>query len=174
MNTLGRTRIPDTVPRPVLVVARTHLVYSYRHPGAVRGVIVLSGRRRAGRRPRRPVLGGLVLAALTVAATSIVRSSSPADAWIPVAIGVGLVVVGAGLVLAGWSRAARRVAGPGSFIVVGPDHRLDLEAIDRVTATWSDRERLETLERAGRDPRWARWTAEGMRERGEDGHVRPS
>ncbi|SDB81525.1 hypothetical protein GA0111570_103297 [Raineyella antarctica] len=174
-----RMRIPDTVPRPILVVARTRPGSGYRRAGSVRGVVVLADSRpgpRLSRRPQsrsrtdpgRPVLGFLLLAILTLAATRIVRSSTPSNAWIPLAIGGGLAVVGAGILLARWASAARLVRSPGSFIVVGRDHRLDLETIDRVTASWSDRERFDTLQRAGQDPRWGRWTAAGMRERHED------
>ncbi|QGF23028.1 hypothetical protein [Raineyella fluvialis] len=111
---IGSTRIPDTVPRPILVVARTRLPFGRRRAGAVRGVVTL-----AHSRP-----------------------------W--------------------YLTAVQLVSAPGSFPVVGRDHRRDLKTIDRVTATWPDRERLDTLQRAGRDPRWARWTADGMRERHED------
>ncbi|WOP19310.1 hypothetical protein [Raineyella sp. LH-20] len=117
MKAFGPTRVPDTVPRPVLVVARTRLRSGYRRAGSVRGVVMLA-------------------------------DSAP------------------GLLLP-WRRR-RLVARPGSFPVVGRSHRLDLGTIDRVTASWSDRERFDTLQRAGRDPRWARWTADGMRERHED------
>lgn len=176
MTTLRPRRIPDTVPRPLLVIARTGLRSGYRRPGSVRGVVVLADSPPGPRLPwkgrrqsrGRPVLGFLILAVLTLAATRIVDSSDPSAAWIPLAIGAGLALVGAGILLARRAAAARRVRGPGSFTIVGRDHRLDLETIDRVTASWSDRERLDTLQRAGRDPRWARWTAAGMRERGED------
>lgn len=108
------TRVPDTVPRPILVLARTHPRSGHHRAGSVRGIVTL-----ADSRP-------------------------------------------------GWVTAARLVAAPGSFPVVGRDHRRDLAIIDRVTASWPDRERLDALQRAGRDPRWARWTADGMRERHED------
>lgn len=176
----GRTRIPDTVPRPILVVARTGPRAGYRRAGSVRGVVVLANfppgprlpwpsQRRARRNPGRLLaLDLLVLAILTLAATGIVRSAAPSSAWIPLAIGVGLALVGAGILLARWASAARLVRSPGSFTVVGRDHRLDLETIDRVSTSWSDRQRFDTLQRAGQDPRWGRWTAAGMRERHED------
>lgn len=179
MKVFGRMRIPDTVPRPILVVARTGPRSGYRRPGSVRGVVVLAdsapgprlpwkGHRQAGRTPGRLVPSILILAVLTLAAAGIVRSFAPSDAWIPLAVGVGVALVGAAILLASWATAARLVSGPGSFTVVGHDHRRDLETIDRVTAPWSDRERFDTLQRAGTDPRWGRWTAAGMRERHED------
>ena len=172
-------RIPDTVPRPILVVARTRPRSGYRRPGSVRGVVVLAdsppgprlpwtGHRRTGRNPGPFVLGILILAVLILAAAGIVRSFAPSDAWIALAVGVGVALVGAAILLASWVTAARLVSSPGSFTVVGHDHRRDLETIDRVTASWSDRVRFDTLQRAGQDPRWGRWTAAGMRERHED------
>ncbi len=153
----------------MLVVARTRPGSGY-HAGAVRGVVVLADSRPGPRLPGRggQVLAFVVLAALTLVATGIVRSLAPADAWIPLAIGLGPTLVGAGLLLASRAAAARLVGGPGSFPIVGRDHRLDLETIDRVSASWPDRERFDTLQRAGTDPRWGRWTAAGMRERHED------
>lgn len=65
-------------------------------------------------------------------------------------------------------RVARLVGGDGSFPIVGRDHRADLATIDRATASWPAGRRFDTLRRAGHDPRWARWTADGMRERHED------
>lgn len=179
MKAFGPTRIPNTVPRPVLMVARTRPGTGYRRVASVRGVVLLAGspsgqrRTRRGqrathRRPGRTVLGFLLVGILTLAATNVVRSSAPADAWIPLAIGAGLALVGVGILITRWAAAARLVRKPGAFTVVGRDHRLDLETIDRVTASWSDRERFDTLQRAGQDPRWARWTAAGMRERRED------
>lgn len=180
MKAFGRMRIPDTVPRPILVVARTRPFSGYRRMGSVRGVVVLAdsapaprSTRPARRRSPGPlVLGTLILAILAPAATGLVRSANPSDSWIPAAIGLGLAVVTAAILLARWASAARLVRGPGSFVVVGRDHRLDLETIDRVSAAWSDRERFDTLEHAGRDPRWGRWTAAGMRERHEDSPTR--
>ncbi|SDB81493.1 hypothetical protein GA0111570_103291 [Raineyella antarctica] len=179
MKAFGPTRIPNTVPRPVLVVARTRPGTGYRRAGALRGVVVLAdslpgprlrlGRRRARRNSGRTVLGFVVLALLTLAATRIVRASAPFEALIPMAIGGGVALVAVAFLLAGWAAVARLVSrSPGSFSVVGRDHRLDLETIDRVSASWSDRERFDTLQCAGQDPRWGRWTATGMRERHED------
>lgn len=181
MKAFGPRRIPDTVPRPVLVIARARPGAGYRQIGSVRGVVLLAGspsgqrlprqgRRGSRRSPGRTVLWFLVLALVTHAATNVVRSSTPSYAWIPLAIGTGLSLVGVAVLLARWAAAARLVKGPGSFTVVGRDHRRDLETIDRVTASWSDRERFDTLQRAGLDPRWGRWTAAGMRERREDEH----
>lgn len=179
MKAFSPTRIPDTVPRPILVVARTRPGSGYRHPGSVRGVVVLADsppgprlpwrhNQRSRRNPGRPILGILILTILTLAATGLVRSSAPSNAWIPLAIGMGLTLAGGAILLASRASAARVVRSPGSFTIVGRDHRLDLETIDRVTASWSDRERFDTLNRAGQDPRWGRWTAAGMRERHED------
>ncbi len=176
---LGPTRIPDTVPRPLLVVARTLRRSGARRTGSVRGIVTLAdsgpgprfpgaGRRRGSRRPGAPVLGLLVLAALTVTTTAILRVAAPSHAWVSPAIGGGVALVGAAFLLMHWAAAARLVTAPGSFAVVGRDHRLDLVTIDRVTASWPDPERLDALQHAGRDPRWARWTADGMRERHED------
>lgn len=181
MKAFGPTRIPNTVPRPVLVIARTRPGTGYRRVASVRGVVLLAGspsgqrlprqgRRGSRRSPGRTVLWFLALAILTLAATNVVRSSAPADAWIPPAVGGGLALASAVILIARWAAAARLVHKPGSFIVVGRDHRRDLETIDRVTASWSDRERFDTLQRAGLDPRWGRWTAAGMRERREDEH----
>ena len=81
---------------------------------------------------------------------------------------MGLTLAGGAILLASRAGWARLVSSPGSFGVVGRHHRLDRATIDRVTASWSDRERFDTLNRAGQDPRWGRWTAAGMRERHED------